>query len=122
MAFANSSHSKQFSLIFLPESLKDTLSIKGWTILLGLFLWEGFSLLRPVRRIDHAGHLGGLIVGLLSAQMMETQERGDRGRRYDNPLHAVYNDLSSGVSAYLAGDEKKLQAAKKGRGGDVGVE
>jgi hypothetical protein len=121
----NTRNSKQFSLIFLPDSLKEALSIKGWAILLGLFVYEGISLFRPLRRIDHAGHLGGLVAGIIAAQMMEkpaAASRGHDGKPTKSTLHAAFYDLRDGVRAYVDGDEEKLKQAKKGRGGNVGVE
>lgn len=123
---------KRFSLIFLPDEWKDTFSIRGWMVVVALMLWEGYSLFRPLKKIDHAGHLGGMFVGLLSAQMMEKRvalRRDDDGGAGDGKegarrplLHAALYDLKDGVSAYFEGDQKKLSEAKKGRGRDVGLE
>lgn len=113
--------SKQFSLIFLPDSLRDTLSLKGWMLLVAFFVYEGVNLFRPLRSIDHAGHIGGMLVGLASAQMME-KPAPRHGDRPGGPLHGVIHDIRNAVRAYLEGDERKLQAAKKGRGDDLGGE
>lgn len=86
-----------------------------------MLVYEGVNLFRPLRTIDHAGHLGGMLVGLASAQMMEKREPKS-GNQFKSPLHGAFYDLRDGVSAYIEGDQRKQQAAKKGRAGDLGGE
>ena len=89
-------------------------------------MWEATRLFSPVRRIDHAGHLGGLFAGLAAAQMMEKpaarSRGGDGASKKNSPLHAAFYDLRDGMQGLIFGDEEKLKRAKKGRGRDVGVE
>lgn len=92
-------------------------------LLVALLAYEGVNLFRPLRTIDHAGHLGGMLVGVASAQMMEKREPKHGGDKHrSSPLHGAFYDLRDGVSAYLEGDQRKLQAAKKGRDGNMGGE
>ena len=90
-------------------------------LLAAMLVYEGVNLFRPLRTIDHAGHLGGMLVGIASAQMMEKRE-SRRGDQHKGMLHGAFYDLRDGVRAYIEGDQRKLQEAKKGRGGDLGGE
>lgn len=111
--------SKSFSLIFLPDSIKDTLSLKGSMILALLTVWEVISLFRPVARIDHPGHLGGLVLGVVAAQGIKNNSKG--GETPPAP-GSVWRDAQEGVVGWWNGDGGKVKRAKGGKGGDLGVE
>ncbi len=66
--------SEKFSLIFLPSEIQDQVQWSGWLLLGGLVTYEVLGLLGPIKVIDRASHLGGMVVGVLCAQVYKTKE------------------------------------------------
>ena len=73
---------QEFTLVFLPEDWKRwSHGIPGWALAGLLLAAEVFGLIfRPLSKIDHMGHLGGLVVGLVSAQWMRNERKASEKR------------------------------------------
>lgn len=75
--------SAEFSFIFLPPGLVPPFSSNLLLAVLVFFEVVGIALKR--RRLDHLGHLGGLLSGIVSARILKDRARrrkeAEEGRR-----------------------------------------
>ncbi|RMZ87168.1 hypothetical protein DV736_g5596, partial [Chaetothyriales sp. CBS 134916] len=98
---------EKFSFIFMTEEQREKIKFSGWTVLSCLVVLEIVRFFLPIKTTDHASHLGGMLAGVIGAEMWKRNEgvvEGKQKRRlrwYEHLVELSSHDNSGECQCYL---------------------
>ncbi|RMZ76024.1 hypothetical protein DV738_g5149, partial [Chaetothyriales sp. CBS 135597] len=72
---------EKFSFIFMTEEQREKIKFSGSTVLSCLVVFELVRFFLPVKTTDHASHLGGMLAGVIGAELWKRNEGTDQGKQ-----------------------------------------
>jgi membrane associated rhomboid family serine protease len=84
----------------VPSGAQEQLQFTGWFVLTVLVVYEVIKFMSPLKDIDHASHLGGMLVGVISAQMYKSNEEKS-GEKREGKKHLRWYEILLGKQAAI---------------------
>ncbi|RMD42734.1 hypothetical protein DV735_g2450, partial [Chaetothyriales sp. CBS 134920] len=82
---------EKFSFIFMTEEQRERIKFSGSTVLGCLVVFELVRFFLPVKTTDHASHLGGMLAGVIGAELWKRNEGADQGKQSPGLRCAYFN-------------------------------